>query len=90
MLETGTVREKNQINILYKNILDGAVAAFGFWFIGYMFAYGSTAGGFIGIQSDLIFCQSIQNNAGAGGSGLARDIHHLCTSTAYSDHVRPV
>ena len=31
MLETGTVREKNQINILYKNILDGAVAAFGFW-----------------------------------------------------------
>ena len=68
MLETGTVRSKNQINILYKNILDGSVAAVGFWFMGYMFALGNTAGGFIGIQSDLIFCQSIMNNAGEGGA----------------------
>lgn len=64
MLETGAVRAKNNINILFKNILDASVAALGFWFIGYMFAYGSTAGGFIGIQGDLIFCQSIMNNAG--------------------------
>jgi len=64
MLETGAVRAKNNINILFKNILDASVAALGFWFIGYMFAYGSTAGGFIGLQSDLIFCSSIMNNAG--------------------------
>jgi len=68
MLEVGAVRQKNHINILYKNILDGSVAALGFWFIGYMFAYGSSAGGFIGIQGDLIFLQSIKNNAGEGGS----------------------
>jgi len=60
----GAVQKKNNINILFKNILDGSVAALGFWFIGYMFAYGNTAGGFIGIQGDLIFCQSIMNNAG--------------------------
>lgn len=64
MLETGAVRAKNNINILFKNILDASVAALGFWFIGYMFAYGSTAGGFIGLQGDLIFCSSIMNNAG--------------------------
>ena len=68
MLETGAVRSKNSINILYKNILDASVAALGFWFIGYMFAYGTTAGGFIGIDGKLIFCQSIMNNAGEGGS----------------------
>lgn len=68
MLEVGAVRQKNHINILYKNILDGSVAALGYWFIGYMFAFGNTAGGFIGIQGDLIFLQSIQNGAGGGGS----------------------
>jgi Amt family ammonium transporter len=42
MLEVGAVRAKNSMNILFKNILDGSVAALGFWFIGYMFAYGDT------------------------------------------------
>ena len=69
MLEVGAVQRKNQINILYKNILDGAVAAIGYWFIGYMFAFGSSAGGFIGIQSDLIFLQSIRNNAACDDNG---------------------
>lgn len=54
MLEVGAIRSKNTINILYKNILDAAVAALGFWFIGYMFAYGSSAGGFIGIDGGYI------------------------------------
>jgi len=69
MLEVGAVQRKNQINILYKNILDGSVAAIGYWFIGYMFAFGNTAGGFIGIQGDLIFLQSIRNNANCDANG---------------------
>jgi ammonium transporter, Amt family len=64
MLESGAVRSKNNINILFKNIIDACVAAFAWWFLGYMFAFGGTAGGFIGIQGDLVFSQSIMNDAG--------------------------
>jgi len=48
MLEAGAVSRKNVINILFKNVLDGCCAALAFWLIGYGFAFGETAGGFIG------------------------------------------
>jgi len=39
-LEVGTVRKKNQVNALVKIIVDFAVSTIGYFFIGYMIAYG--------------------------------------------------
>jgi Amt family ammonium transporter len=48
MLEAGIVHPKNMTNILFKNICDASIAALCFWIVGYGFAYGESAGGFIG------------------------------------------
>ena len=40
MLETGSVRHKNAVNILFKNIATISIAGIVFWLIGYGFAYG--------------------------------------------------
>ncbi|CAB3399610.1 unnamed protein product [Caenorhabditis bovis] len=51
-LEAGTVRSKNTINILIKNLLDSCIAVIGYWALGWAFAYGDapndTVGLFIG------------------------------------------
>jgi Amt family ammonium transporter len=55
MVEAGFVRSKNTINILMKNILDGAIGSVAFWAVGWAFAYGvdseGSAGGFIGTHN---------------------------------------
>ncbi|KAJ1408728.1 ammonium transporter AmtB-like domain-containing protein [Ochromonadaceae sp. CCMP2298] len=48
MLEAGSVRSKNSVNILFKNLIDSAISAAAFWWLGYGFAYGDTRDGFIG------------------------------------------
>ena len=53
MFCAGSIREKNVKNVLLWNLLDSAGGAFGFWSIGYAFAYGgddsnSSAKTFIG------------------------------------------
>jgi Amt family ammonium transporter len=48
MLEAGSVRRKNTINILFKNIADGCISGIFYYLLGFGFAYGDTAGGFIG------------------------------------------
>jgi len=49
MLEAGSVARKNIINILFKNIIDAALASISFWLFGYGIAYGEDDGsGFIG------------------------------------------
>ncbi len=39
-LEVGTVRKKNQVNALVKIIVDFAISTIGYFFVGYMVAYG--------------------------------------------------
>lgn len=48
LLEAGSVRAKNTINILFKNLMDACIAAIVYWLLGYGFAYGTDSGGFIG------------------------------------------
>ncbi len=40
MVEGGTVRFKNIHSILMKNTLDVCIVSFGWWFLGYSFAFG--------------------------------------------------
>ena len=51
MLEVGIVQKKNSTNILFKNMIDASLAAMCFWLLGYGFAYGTDAGGFIGTDN---------------------------------------
>jgi Amt family ammonium transporter len=48
MLEAGTVRAKNQQNILVKNVVDASVGGVAFWALGYGFAFGAGDNEFIG------------------------------------------
>ncbi|GAB5363095.1 hypothetical protein AAMO2058_000853900 [Amorphochlora amoebiformis] len=41
ILEAGSVRPKNTNNILFKNLMDCAIGALGFWILGYSFAFGN-------------------------------------------------
>jgi Amt family ammonium transporter len=50
MVEAGSVKQKNSLNILFKNICDACIATLGFWLIGYGIAYGSADNGFIGTR----------------------------------------
>lgn len=68
MLEAGSVSHKNAINILFKNLMDACIAAISFWALGYGFAYGNTAGSFIG--GSLFFLQDAQFTAQADTSSL--------------------
>jgi len=54
MLEAGSVQHKNAVNICFKNVGTITIGAIMYWFIGYMFAYGSLGPSFIGTNSDFI------------------------------------
>lgn len=41
MLETGLVRQKNSINVAYKNLMDFVVAGLVFWLVGFGIMYGT-------------------------------------------------
>ena len=40
MIETGTVRSKNTINVAMKNLIDSVFGIIFFWIIGFGFMYG--------------------------------------------------
>jgi len=51
LLEVGSIRSKNAQNIMLKNLMDAAVAAFAYYFFGYSVAYGAGGNAFIGGSS---------------------------------------
>lgn len=62
LLEAGLTRSKNTVNILMKNLMDFAIASIVFWMVGWGFAYGTSAGGFIG--TDQFFLGYDPNGTG--------------------------
>jgi Amt family ammonium transporter len=66
LVESGLTRTKNAANIMMKNLMDLAVAGVAFFAVGYGFAYGTDAGGFIG--TDLFFLKG--GDAFEGGLSL--------------------
>ncbi len=51
LLETGLVREKNSINVAFKNLSDFTLAAITYWLVGYGLMFGESFAGFFGTGS---------------------------------------
>ena len=47
-LEAGSVRSKNTVNILFKNMFDCLLASLSYWAVGWGLAYGANGNGFCG------------------------------------------
>lgn len=48
LLEAGSIRHKNIVSIMFKNLLNVIVSSILWWFFGYAFAFGKDSGSFIG------------------------------------------
>jgi Amt family ammonium transporter len=48
LIEAGSVRNKNTLNVLLKNIMHICISGIVWWAWGYAFAFGNVNGGFIG------------------------------------------
>jgi Amt family ammonium transporter len=94
MLCAGSIREKNVKNVLLWNLLDSAGGAFGFWSVGFAFAYGGddiekgktfigNKGFFLSSDVDLEFWFFQFAFACALSSIVAGTIAERCKMTAY-------
>jgi len=63
MIETGTVRSKNTINVAMKNLIDSVFGIIFFWIIGFGFMYGTDFSNFVGISDFLISGDNPSQNA---------------------------
>lgn len=54
MLETGSVRSKNVINVAFKNLMDFVTACLVFWAVGFGFMYGVSVYGLFGSSQFLV------------------------------------
>lgn len=52
LLEAGSVRSKNSINVAHKNLMDFALSSLCFGLIGFSLMFGNSVGGWIGFSSD--------------------------------------
>lgn len=59
LLESGMVRAKNSINVAQKNIADFIIATMLFGAIGFMIMFGTSVGGVIGFDLDLLAFDSV-------------------------------
>lgn len=50
MVECGSSRAKNAVNVIMKNYTDMCIGAFAFWLLGYGLMFGSSAGGWLGLD----------------------------------------
>ena len=48
LIEAGSIREKNFVNVLLKNLMHLCISAIVWWAWGFAFAFGNVNGGFIG------------------------------------------
>ena len=62
LLEAGTVRSKNSINVAQKNLLDFAFATAGFAAVGFMFAFAVSSTLPIGWNPNYLFLQNIDTS----------------------------
>jgi len=63
MVESGTVRSKNTINVAMKNLIDTIVGIIFFWMVGYGLMFGSDLGGLIGVSDFFIDGTDTTQNA---------------------------
>lgn len=59
LLEAGQVRSKNSVNVAQKNLMDFVLSVCVFGIVGYMFMFGTSIGGAIGWQPELLFFGSV-------------------------------
>ena len=64
-LESGIIRNKNNINVALKNISDFGISIVCYWMVGYGFMFGASKSGFIGLDNFLF------DPSGAAASGPA-------------------
>jgi len=54
LLEAGSVRSKNSVNVAQKNLMDFVISTISFGALGYMLMFGTSVGGWIGWQPELL------------------------------------
>ncbi|MBU3015686.1 ammonium transporter [Poseidonibacter lekithochrous] len=63
LIETGTVRTKNTINVAMKNLIDTVFGIIFFWIIGFGIMFGVDTSGLIGTNNFLIDGKDLEQNA---------------------------
>ena len=63
LIETGTVRTKNTINVAMKNLIDTVFGIIFFWLVGFGIMFGVDQSGLIGISNFLIDGKNLEQNA---------------------------
>ncbi|RXJ99336.1 ammonium transporter [Arcobacter sp. CECT 8989] len=63
LIETGTVRTKNTINVAMKNLIDTVFGIMFFWLLGFGFMFGDSLSGLFGTSNFIIDGKNLEQNA---------------------------